>query len=134
MKKVFIPIVILFISINSFVLIFNPFLITKGVNADVVIGGNFIIFATTLLAALMYTRALANKNPQAIIRNVYGGFMLKFFVLLIAALAYISLAKPINKPAFFICMGLYLVYHFVGTKNVLRQKKKNTDGKDKTSF
>lgn len=125
MNKAFLPIVILFVLVGGCVLIFKQLLVDKGIDINIVLGGNLIIFIATFLAGILYKKSLMSNNPQAIVRSVYGGFMLKFFVLLATSLIYIALAKPINKPALFICMGLYLVYHFLGTKNVLRQKKKN---------
>lgn len=129
MKKALRPVIILFVIINCLAIVFRSKLEAKSVDSDVVIIGNLVIFIATLGASFLYLRSLASKNPQAIMRGVYGGFMLKFFIMLIAALAYIALVKPYNRPALFICMGLYLVYHFLGTQNVINQKKQASEGK-----
>lgn len=127
MKKKIVPLIVFFLIINGGVLAFKQRLFIKGIDTDVVIIGNLILFFATLLSGYMYFKSLNHNNPQAIMRSIYGGFMLKFFLLLIAALVYIALAKPINKPALFICMGLYLIYHFIGTKIVVRQKQKKSN-------
>ncbi len=133
MKKKFRPILILFIIINILAIVFAKKLIANSVNNEVIIVGNLIIFIATLASGWLYMRAAETKNTQAIMRGVYGGFMIKFFLLLAAALTYLALVKPINKPAFFFCMGLYLVYHFLSINTVLTQKKTITDGEAKTS-
>lgn len=133
MKKKFRPIIILFVIINTLAIVFSKKLQTKGVHNEVIIAGNLIIFIATLASGWLYMRAAETKNAQAIMRGVYGGFMIKFFLLLAASIAYLALVKPINKPAFFFCMGLYLVYHFLSINTVLTQKKTTTDGEGKTS-
>ncbi|MEO7313353.1 MAG: hypothetical protein ABIX01_23420 [Chitinophagaceae bacterium] len=134
MKKTFRPVVTLFAMINVMALAFATKLKSKGIDNEVIIIGNLVIFIGTVASAWLYLRAMETKNAQAIMRSVYGGFMLKFFLLLAAALVYIATANPINKPTIFICMGLYLVYHFLSTANVLKQKKTTpVDGDGKTS-
>jgi hypothetical protein len=127
MKKKFRPILILFVIINTLAIVFAKKLQAKGVHNEV------IIFIATFASGWLYMRAVETQNAQAIMRGVYGGFMIKFFLLLAASIAYIALVKPINKPAFFFCMGLYLVYHFLSINTVLTQKKTTKDGEGKTS-
>lgn len=133
MKKTFRPVLILFVLVNALTLAFGKKLQAKGIDNEIIIWGNLIIFIATMASGYLYTKAIATKNPQAIMRGVYGGFMLKFFLLLTAAIIYIATAKPVNKGALFFCMGLYLLYHFLGINNVLKQKKTTADGEGKTS-
>ncbi|MES2777815.1 MAG: hypothetical protein V4722_26785 [Bacteroidota bacterium] len=133
MKKAYRPVLILFVIVNALAIALGKKLQANGIDNEVIIWGNLVIFIATMASAWLYMRATQTKNAQAIMRGVYGGFMLKFFVLLAAALFYIVVAKPINKPALFFCMGLYLVYHFLSTTTVLKQKKPTVDGEGKTS-
>ena len=94
---------------------------------EVLIVGNLVLFLATLLSFLVYFRSMDSKNPSASVRGMYGSFMIKFFVCLIAAFAYIMLAKKdVNKPALIICMGLYIVYTVIEVsvlQKLLKQKK-----------
>lgn len=99
----------------------------KNIDQEVLIIGNLVLFIVTLLTFLLTYRSLKSKNPNAFVRAMYGGFMIKFFVVAIAAFIYIMITKKnVNKPALFSCMGLYIVYTFfevTALLRVLKQKK-----------
>ena len=103
------------------------FLIKQGVDQEVLIGGNLILFIATALSFYISQRSLASANPRSSVSSLYGSFMAKFFIIAIAAFVYIMIArKNLNKPALIICMGLYLVYTFVeisSLQKLLKQKK-----------
>lgn len=101
---------------------------TAGIDPWVLLGGNCILFIITLISMAMNNAAMQHSNTQGFMRNVYGGFMIKFFLVIIAILLYVVLAKPINKPALFACLGLYLFYTFFGTRTVLNVKKPVNNG------
>jgi hypothetical protein len=98
-----------------------------GIDGRVVLSGDVIIFFVTAFSFRLSERSLGSPNPNASVRSLYGSFMLKFFVLIIAAFIYIMIEKKnVNKPALFICMGLYLVYTFLevaSLQKLLKQKK-----------
>jgi preprotein translocase subunit SecY len=121
MKNAFRPLVIIFLMVNALALVFRARLEQKGIDADVVIIGNLILFAASSLSIFMYNKKVDPKRPQAVVQNVYGGFILKFFILAIATMLYCFLAKPINKEGIFVCMGLYLVYNFIGTRQAVKK-------------
>lgn len=134
MKKAIRPVILVFVIVNALAIVFAKRLEAKGIDSQLVIGGNIVICLATLLSFWMHYKAINTRSTTGIIKNVYGGFMAKFFILLIAAFAYIFLAKEVNKYGLFICMGLYFVYTFAGTRNVLKQQPKtNTDGEGKTT-
>lgn len=116
------PLAIFFIMTNALLVIFRERLEIKGVDTGVVIIGNLILFIASGLSLWMYAKATRQQHGHKVVRNVYGGFMLKFFVLLVAAMIYFYFADEINKPAIFICMGLYLVYNFVGVSRVVKKQ------------
>ncbi|MEO7925012.1 MAG: hypothetical protein ABIR30_15125 [Chitinophagaceae bacterium] len=99
----------------------------NGIEYTVVLGGNLILFAATVLSFIVSMRSLRSTNPNASVRSLYGSFMIKFFVIAVAAFIYILVAKKnVNKPALMICMGLYLVYSFLevsSLQKLLKQKK-----------
>jgi hypothetical protein len=126
-RKIFLPVLILFILLNGFFLAGKSLLDKYGIDQNVLIGGNLILFAATALSFYVSQRSLSAKNPNASVRSLYGSFMIKFFVIAIAAFAYImAVKKNVNKPALLICMGLYIVYTFAevsSLQKLLKQKK-----------
>ncbi|MDP4262897.1 MAG: hypothetical protein Q8941_10225 [Bacteroidota bacterium] len=122
------PMIILFILLNAFFIIEKNWLAAKSVDAEVLIAGNLILFVAGLFSFLITRRALGSDNPHAFVRAMYGSFMIKFFVIAIAAFIYIQATKKnVNKPALFACMGFYVVYTAIEVSSLtkLLRKKKN---------
>jgi hypothetical protein len=116
-----------FIALNVFFIAGKNTLEQWGIDRDVLIGGNLLLLLLTLSSYFLAQRGLNNPNPHAFVRSVYLSVMLKLFICIIAAFVYISIYKSnLNKPALFICMGLYLVYTFLEVASLtkmLKQKK-----------
>lgn len=121
------PMLIFFVMLNAFFLAGRSWLDRKGVDTDVAIIGNLLLFLVSLASFLMTRRSLRSANPNSFVRAIYGSFMIKFFVCAIAAFAYImTVKKTVNKPALFVCLGLYVVYTFIEVSSLtklLKQKK-----------
>lgn len=121
------PMILIFIFLNAFFLAGKSWLPKKGIDQEVLIIGNLLLFIVTLLTFLMTYRSLKAKNPNVFVRAMYGGFIIKFFAVAIAAFIYIMITKKnVNKPALFFCMGLYILYTFFEVSSllkVLKQKK-----------
>lgn len=128
-NRPWLPLVIVFVLFNAFFLVGKNWLEKQGVNNDVLIGGNLILFVATLLSFLVYVRSLKTSTGGAALRGMYGSFIIKFFICLVAAVAYIMIAKKeVNKPALIACMGLYIVYTVIevsSLQKLLKQKKTN---------
>ena len=122
MDKTIRPLVLVFVMVNAFALVFRAWMEKKGIDTAVVLGGNTLLFAASAFSIWMYSKKVDPKRPQAVVTNVYGGFILKFFILAVAVLLYCFLAKKINKEGIFICMALYLIYNFIGTRQAVRKK------------
>src|SRR5689334_8945626 len=102
----FMPVVLLFIAFNIFLIVGYNVLERWKVDQNVVMIGNILMVFITLFSFFLAKRGLANPNPYAFVRSVYMSVMLKLFVCIIAAFIYISLYKAnLNKPALFVCMG-----------------------------
>ena len=118
---------LIFILLSGFFVAGKNMLIKWGVDGRVLIIGNLLIFLVTLLSFIITLKGLQSANPNAFIRSMYGSFIIKFFVIAIAAFLYIQVTgKEVNKPALFTCMGLYLVYTFIEVSvltKLLKQKK-----------
>jgi hypothetical protein len=124
--KGFLPVIIFFIALNGFFISGKNMLHRWGVDQDVVIYGNLLLFLITLASWLLAQRGLRNPNPHAFVRSVYMSVMLKLFVCMIVAFIYISINKAgLNKAGLFTCMGLYLVYTFLEVSLLMKVLKQN---------
>lgn len=102
---------VLVFALFNLATVFRPKLEARGIDPDVIIAGNVLLFGVSLASFILTQRSLKSSNPNAFVRAMYGSFMIKFFVCAIAAFVYImAVKKNVNKPALFICMGLYVVY------------------------
>ena len=125
--RLILPMTLIFIFLNAFFLLNKNWLAQKNLDQNVLIMGNLLLFLVSLVTFLITQRSLQAKNPNAFVRAMYGGFIVKFFVVAIAAFIYIMMVKKnVNKPALFTCMGLYVIYTFFEVSallRVLKQKK-----------
>ena len=99
-----------------------------GVNFDILMYGATIVFLVSVVSFLLLSGSLHSSNPQAFVRAMYGSFVLKFFVIAIAAFIYIMVEKKnVNKPALFASLGLYFVFMFIEITVLTRlmRSKKN---------
>ena len=124
----FLPVVILFVVINSLAVALRSKLEAWNVSQDLLIYGNLFLFSVTFFSFLIARKGLQNENPNAFVRSVYGSIMFKLFLCLIAAFVYIAIQKKgLNKPAFFGLMGLYLVYTFIEVSILTRLLRRKPD-------
>ena len=122
------PMILIFILLNAFFIVGKEWLLKQNIEQDVLIVGNLLLFLVSLLTFLLTQRSLKSTNPHSFVRAMYGGFIVKFFVVALAAFVYIMVTKKnVNKPALFGCMGLYIVYTFFEVTSLLRilKQKKN---------
>ena len=120
------PVILLFVILNALFIGLGKRWKEWGVDNDVLIIGNTFLFVITLVSYLISKKGLQHQNPHVFMRSVMGSIMIKMFLAIIAAFIYISIYKRgLNKPALFICMGLYLVYTFLEVNiltRILRQQ------------
>lgn len=122
------PMILVFVLLNGFFVVGKTALEKWDADQSVLIAGNLILFAVSIASFLLTKRSLKSANPNAFVRAIYGSFLIKFFVCAIAAFVYImSARKEVNKPALFICMGLYIVYTALEVSALLKllKQKKN---------
>ena len=95
-----------------------------GLDGKVLGIGNIILFLATVFSYFLALRGLRAINPHAFLRSVYTSIMLKFFICISTTLIYIMIYRSdINKPAIFVCMGLYLVYTFIEVRILMKLLK-----------
>ena len=122
------PVIMLFIVLNGFFLRGKTLLGKWSVDVPVLVFGNIIIFLVMFFSFWLGRQGLQSGNVQAFIRSIYSSFIVKFFVIVIAAFVYIMITKKnVNKPALITCMCLYIVYTFfeVSILMKLARQKKN---------
>jgi hypothetical protein len=118
-------VIFLFMTLSLIFYALRNLITETTVNYNVLILGNLLLFLVSWISIRMSTRAVQHENVQVFLRLMYGSFILKFFVLAIAAFIYISIfKKEVNKPALFGCFGLYILYTFIEVRSVLKQSKK----------
>ncbi|HLP37317.1 hypothetical protein [Lacibacter sp.] len=130
-QKLYLPIVGLFVALNSFYLLGQGWLNKYGLSFNVLMGGNLILFIVTITSLYFHVKGFLHKNIQVFFRSVYGALMIKMLICAAAVIVYAMIAKPnINKPALYVCMALYFVYSFMEVRMVfrlLKQKKENNE-------
>ena len=84
------------------------------VDFDILMYGTTIVFLVSVFSFLLLSNSLRSSNPQVFVRAMYGSFVLRFFVIAIAAFIYIMVAKKdVNKPALFASLGLYFIFMLI---------------------
>ncbi|MFM8710451.1 MAG: hypothetical protein ACKOC7_04155 [Sphingomonadales bacterium] len=87
---------------------------------------NLLLYGLTLFLFKRTSKSFTDPNLQVSIRAIMSGFMIKFFVLAVAALVYIfSMRKEVSVPALLTSALLYVVYSAVEIKALLRFLKKS---------
>ena len=122
------PLLFLFLVLNLFFLVSRQWLREKGIDTEVVVVANGLLVLLMLLSYWMTQKSLSSSNPNHFVRAVYGSFLLKFFVLAIAAFIYIMVVrKQVNKPALYISLGMYVLYTILEVRSLqlLLRRSKN---------
>lgn len=124
----FFPAIMIFLVLNSGLLIMMNRLEDWGFDYTVLVFGNLMIFGISFLSYWMAVKGLTTKNNHAFFRWVYGSIMTKLFLLAGAAFIYIVMnKKEVNKPSLFFCMGLYIIYTFIEVSALMRVNKQKTN-------
>lgn len=121
------PILLTFVILNGLFIALRSTLQRWETDQSVLIMGNLLIFVIILVSFFLLYRAIQSPNPQVFVRAMYGSFLVKFFLLAIAAFVYIQVTKKdVNKQALFACVGLYFLYTFMeisALMKLLKQKR-----------
>ena len=120
--------IILFILLTALFITGRSWFAKNGIDNEVLIVGNLVLFVVSLVSFILTQRSLKSPNPQAFVRAVYGSFIIKFFVIVIAAFVYMQVAKKnVNKTGLFICMGLYIIYTIIEVSALFKLLRKKKD-------
>jgi hypothetical protein len=125
-RKPFLPLAILFIFLNAVFLIMPSFFERYGIDRDVLIAANTLLFLSNFIVFLLQKKALKNTNPNVFIRSVMAGTMIKMVVIAGAFIGYVVWAgKAINKPAVYISIFLYFLYLAVEVAIAMKMNKQH---------
>jgi len=112
-QKKFRPVLALFFAVNALALLIQNVSIPLTINPDFIMVVNLIFFIMALFNFKRISQIDLN-NPNAMVRSVMMGTMLKFIVFGGAALWYATPKKaPIGTNNLLITMGLYLLYTWI---------------------
>jgi len=133
-RPAFLPILLLFVIFNALFIAGKSFIHRIGADPEVLLYGNLSIGLISLISFLISQKGITNRNAHGFIRSMYGGIMIKLFACIILAFVYIaSVGKEVNKPALFICMGLYLFYNFVEVSILTKLLKAKPNAQERSS-
>jgi hypothetical protein len=121
-KSVFVKLLLI---VTVILLLTRTWLAAHQVDVYVLGAANFLLFLVTLLSSGVTAKSFANPNVQASVRAVMLSFMIKFFVLALAAFVYIFVQrKAVNLPALIGAAFLYVLYAGVEVRLLLRALKR----------
>ena len=89
--KVLLPLVISFIILAAAIFLAGILFPGSGINYIVLMAANCLFFLVSLVAFRIQRKAMDNANPNAFIRSVMAGVMVKMFVCIVAVMAYLLL-------------------------------------------
>jgi uncharacterized membrane protein YozB (DUF420 family) len=118
------PILIIFVILNGLIIALKPRLDAWGFDRDVLLVANLLFCALTVFTMLRQIRAMKNSNPNAFVRSIMAGTMIKMFVCIIAVVAYIlAFRKTFNKPAVYLSLGFYVIYLVAEVRQMMKLNK-----------
>jgi len=124
-------ILLLFVFLNSALILFRRSLVSYGFDTDVLLTGNIVLWVMSMVSYRLQANGLKAPATASFLGGVYGSFMLKFLIVAAGVFGYGYLTGgKINKPALFSLMGLYLVYTFLETRALMKLSKKLKNGKE----
>ena len=126
-KKTFLPVIFVFILLNSVIIIFKTFLTNNGVDCDFLIVANLLLFVLSMVGFYLQQKGIQSDNANAFVHSVYSSMLIKLFVCMIAVLVHVFIkTSGVNKPALFTSMGIYALYtafEVAGLMRVARERK-----------
>jgi|SRR5690606_31656410 len=88
--------------------------------------GNVLLAGISLLSVALVKRGVSSNNPNTFVRAKMSATMVKFFVCIIALLAYVFLnnRQLPHKPSLFLFVGMYLIYAIIESAHLSKIARK----------
>ncbi len=109
-RKALLPLIIVFVVLNAFLLTAKTLFDKWGINREFVIVANLLFFIISILAFFIQLKGLRNKNPHAFVRSVMGSMIIRMMLIVMALVFYLLMSGTVNKGAVFLSLFLYVVY------------------------
>ena len=123
--KMLLPVLLIFITVNVFILLTHAIWLKYNIDQNVLICANLLFLLTAVLVFFMQKKALTNSNPNVFIRSIMTGMLIKMFTTVIAVFAYVMIAgKGFDKKAVFLSLFLYLIYLAAEVIAISQENKK----------
>lgn len=122
--KMLIPVFLFFGTSSSFILLSHDWLHSKGLDSDLLTGGNIFLFLLCMVSFVFLRKSIVTASPQIFIRNFYLSFLVKFMLVAVTVLIYAKTRNDVNRLSVIVCMALYLVYTFIEVRIILKESKK----------
>ena len=127
-RKIFVPVVFLFIIINVTLYFLRSFLQSQGIDVNFVAGANFILFLISISGLFVQSRNARSANANAFVRGIYSSLIIKMFTVIAAILVYVAImSKELNKAGIFIAMGFYVLYTSIEVFQLMKIVRKKPD-------
>ena len=120
--KKLLPVFSVFVLTNLIVFILKNYLPITQLKSDFILVVNALLFGMSLFNHYRLSNNI-NNNPNAMVRSVMLGTLLKMVVFAGAALVYATQKKgPVGILTLIISMVLYLIYTFLEIQWTLKKK------------
>ncbi len=114
--------------------VFHAWFKAHQVDTEVTNQANFFICIVSMFSFLITQKSFANPNPQASVRAIMISFMIKFFVIALAAFVYIFLKrKMVNLPALYLAALFYILYTTMEVWLLLKQLNNRSDAEKRST-
>jgi hypothetical protein len=126
--RTLLPVLSIFLLVSVICLLFPQQLAVWSIDANVLLIGNIILLAATLISFMFYRRSLGNDHAPFFMRMIYSAMFTKMLICIFSAFIYIvTYKKNVSKGAIFACMFLYFLYTFIELAVVMKlsKEKKN---------
>lgn len=128
MQKYYMPVIVLFVFINSMVFIFKSFLQLNGFEIGFLLIANAILLILSLSGFFIQLKGLKSTNVNAFIRGVYSSLLLKMVIIMVATFAYMFITSgKVNEPSLFTSMGMYLLYTSIEVTQLMKIARRKPD-------
>ena len=120
---------LVFVLLTAFFLIFKAYIIGAGMEPNILLIGNLILFLIGLYTVNSSMKAIDNPKPHVFVRVFYAGFIIRLFVCALAAFVYIYLNDgKVNKFSLFACLGIYILYSVIEVSTLKKALRENKNG------
>jgi len=114
------PVIIFFILINAVCFSTADWLDKKGIDHQVLMYANLILFILTLIACYIHIKSINSNNAYAFVRGVMLASIMKLLIIGAAVAVYGFTAETKSVYAIIAGMALYIVYTIFEVKGAMR--------------